>query len=798
MGNRVLKYLSVFALLSIFVLGGLVIVAHFLVTPERIRDAVVPVLEQKLQRKVHLAGVEVSLFSGVTLNHLAVVDSNDDTLLVSADKVVMRYQLWPLLLQRVVIDEVRIERPKLNVERRAGGQWNLTFLPQPAPTPKVQTASLIPSAGETGIDLLVSDLYISQGEVIFKDYTFGTPAHIYKLSQFDLRLGNVSFDRESSIVLWGKFNGSPVDIEGKFALGAQTFDLELVTDGLDLIPLQPYYRHYLNGRLDGLVLDAELRVHGGLTAPVQVSGQLVARDLDLVLNNLKSWPLQGRRIDFDVDLGLDAAHQRLDVAALNVDVNGIELQAQGAVTGLDQQPVVDLKVTTPQWSLRRLVQELPRSLSRDMAGYDPAGTVDGEWVVQGPVSLGKGLLKQGRLELSAVQLSVDKWRPRFDGRLDVTDQVLDSQDLAIALGDNRLSVTLHSDDWQRTMPRFTMQLRSELFDATPQSSGTSVRIAEASSGLDASGDGAPAVYRKQHEPGPVQLPMVINGDVAIEHLKWNNMRVDGLRGQFALDQNILRVNTLVGRLASGTFRCDGQIDLNRQGFVYQGHGEARDIDLNDFVAQVQPEKQGALFGSAGLDMDFKGAGTQSLRIQQNLAGTGDFTIVDGRMEGTALMKQLAALLVLPEFSVFSFQQGSGSFTLHTGGQLDYVSQFSGSRSRLKSQGTVQLTKEIASTLDVYLAPALVEKLNPGDSVRKYMVSQDGWGRVPLTISGRYDRPQLSYNMTVVGQKASEVVTRKLQEKLQKHTGDETAEPLVKPAADLLNSALKELLGPVKE
>ncbi len=799
MGNRVLKYLSIFALFSVFVLAGLVIAAHFLVTPERIRDAIVPVLEQKLQRKVHLAGVDVSLFSGVTLSHLAVVDPDNEELLVSADKVVLRYQLWPLLMQRVVIDEVRIEHPKLNVERRGAGAWNLTFLPSPSePTADVQSASLVPSAVEAGIDLLVSDLSISQGEVIFKDYTFGTTAHIYKLTQFDLRLGNVSFDRDSSIILWGKFNGAPVDIEGTFALGTGRFDLELVTDGLDLIPLQPYYRHYLDGRLDGLILDAELHVHGGLEESLQVSGQVVARDLDLVLNGLKSWPLQGRQIDFDVDLGLDAARQRLDVAALTIDLNGIQLKARGAVSELNAQPVVALNVTTPQWSLRRLVQELPRSLSRDLAGYDPAGTVDGEWTLQGVLSQGKGLLKQGRLELFSVQLSVDTWRPRFDGQLDLTDRVLDGRDLSIALGDNRLSVSLHSDDWQRTTPRFTVQLRSDLFDATPQSSGTSVRIAETSSGPGTSGTGGSAVYRQQHEPGPVHLPMAVSGDVAIEQLQWNKVRVDGLRGHFALDHNVLSVDSLVGRLASGTFRCDGQVDLGRQGFVYQGHGEARDINLDAFVAQIQPEKQGTLFGTAQLKMDFKGAGTQSLRIQQNLAGSGEYAIADGRMEGTALMKQLASLLVLPEFSVFSFRQGEGTFTLQTGGQLDYVSQFSGSRSRLKSQGTVQLNKEIASTLDVYLSPALVDELNPGATVRKYMVDQDGWGRVPLTISGRYDRPHLSYNVAVLGQKAREVVTGKLQEKLREHTGAEAAESLTRPAAELINSALKELLRPTKD
>ena len=79
-----------------------------------------------------------------------------------------------------------------------------------------------------------------------------------------------------------------------------------------------------------------------------------------------------------------------------------------------------------------------------------------------------------------------------------------------------------------------------------------------------------------------------------------------------------------------------------------------------------------------------------------------------------------------------------------------------------------------------------------------MVDQDGWGRVPLTISGRYDRPHLSYNVAVLGQKAREVVTGKLQEKLREHTGAEAEKSLTKPAAELINSALKELLRPTKD
>ena len=794
MGNRVLKYLSVLALLSMFVLGVLVIAAHFLVTPQRIRDAIVPVLEQKLNRKVHLAAVDVSLFSGVTLSHLAIVDPENEDLLVAADKVVLRYQFWPLLLQRVVIDEIRVEHPTLNVERSADGAVSLALLNRASVAPQTQNATLFTSSTDA-VDLFVSDLYVSQAEILFKDYSFGTTPHIYKFSEFDLRIGNLSFDGQSTVVLWGKFNGAPIDIEGSFSLGRQAFDLTLVTDGLDLIPLQPYYHQFIDGRLDGLIIDSKLRLRGGVAAPLRVSGQLTVRDLDVLLNAMNKYPLQKSRIGLTMDLGMDSDYRNLDVTTLEMTIGDLAAKARGRVTSLQKNPQVDLVLATADWSLRRLVQELPRSIGKDLAAYDPAGTMDGEWVVHGPISEGKALLKQGRLQLSAVQLSLDKWRPRIDGALEIVERRMDGRDLAISLGDNSLAVSLHCDDWQRRQPRLNLQVRSERFDLSPQANGSSVRLEQGGLPLAAQSTETGDEYRQIREPGPLQIPIGVDGTITINQLLWEQMTIEGLRGNFSLNNSLMRVDHLVGRLAEGTFRCDGQVDLSRQGFVYQGNAEMKDVDLATFVAEAVPDMSDSLTGKGRLNMTFKGAGTQSLRIQQNLSADGAFVVENGRMQGTALMKQLASLLTLPEFAVFSFDKGEGEFTLHTGGLLDYSSEFAGSRSRLLSQGKILLTKEISSTLDVYLAPDVVNSLSPGALVKKYMVDEEGWARVPLRVSGRYDRPQLTYNVDVLGRKVGDVLTKKLQEKLDENQNAETGDMLKTPAAELINSALKELLAP---
>ena len=51
---------------------ALIILANILITPERVRDTVLPLAEDALDRKVELGGIDVSLFSGISLQAVAV------------------------------------------------------------------------------------------------------------------------------------------------------------------------------------------------------------------------------------------------------------------------------------------------------------------------------------------------------------------------------------------------------------------------------------------------------------------------------------------------------------------------------------------------------------------------------------------------------------------------------------------------------------------------------------------------------------------------------------------------------
>ncbi|MCD6527342.1 MAG: AsmA family protein [Desulfuromonas sp.] len=793
MGSKVLKYFSLFALGSLIVVAALLIAAHFLVTPERVRDAVVPVMEQQLQRKVKLASVDVSLFSGVTLTQLEILDHDNRSMLIAAEKVVLRYQFWPLLLQRVVIDEIRLEHPRLNIERSKDGHFNFSDLFDDKQNPAVKASTVTSASGaDNGIDLLISKLYVNRGELLFKDHSFGGAPHRYKLTDFDLKISQLSFDRQSSLTLWGKLNGSPVDIEGTFALGQKKVDLDIIVDNLNLIPFQPYYRQQIDGRLDDLTLGVDLNVAGSVGASIRAKGEVLLKDLDLSLNRLPKFPVRSQQISVALNAVFDAAAKRLSLENFALDYDGIPVQIVGEVSQLDRQPQLDLTVTAERWPLRTVIDHLPSSISREVSGFDPAGDVALHCSLRGRSDDGKNLVKQARITLDAVQLTIGGVRPRLEGIVTLQGAKLSSEALRLVLGDNILQLTLSSDDWRALRPVMQLSMDSGLIDFDHISSASVSRTVESSMSVVTSA--GKNVYREINEPGPINLPLTITGSVEIGQLLYQQMQVDGVRANYQLRNNVLSYQDIVGRIANGSFRLNGHVDLRQQGLTYKGQLSGQGLQLELLVPQLKPEYQGVLSGTASVDGEFKGAGTQSIRVQQNLSATGSFIVDNGQMTGTGMLGSLAQFIQVPELRVFRFQQGKGIVQLLTGGQLNFDGQFVGSRARLYPRGVLTLGGEIESTLDLHLAPAVVAELDPKSKISSYLSDEEGWGKVPLIISGRYDKPAFAFDVAALGKTATRKATSKLQKKLEEKLGPEAGTILSEPGAELIDSALKGIFG----
>jgi len=304
MSGKVRRYISLFVLGSFLFFVALFILARLVITPERIRTTFVPVVERLLQCDVNLEAIDVTLFSGATLANIELLRHEDGALILAADKVVLRYQLLPLFFQRIVVDEIKLLHPRLNLERLSDGHFNYQdfFV---AKKELSHRSSSVDGKQVSDIDILISHLYIQDGELLFKDYTFGHAPHRYKLTHFDLHLVDFSLHNDFKFELWGKLNGAPVDIEGSVNLFEDRYNVKLIVDQLDLVQFQPYYRDEINGRIDALKVGINARFNGGTNA-LSSDGIVTLYQLDYASSTVSDFLLRGDVVEAKYDIAIDS------------------------------------------------------------------------------------------------------------------------------------------------------------------------------------------------------------------------------------------------------------------------------------------------------------------------------------------------------------------------------------------------------------------------------------------------------------------------------------------------------------
>ncbi|MFN2382832.1 MAG: translocation/assembly module TamB domain-containing protein [Gemmatimonadota bacterium] len=123
----------VVSLAALLIVGGLV----WLRTPwghDWVRGQILTRLGEAVVGTVRLGAVEGDVLRGVTLDGFALIGA-DGVTLVAADRIQVRYALRPFLDKRIVLDEVRLVRPEINLVRGPDGRWNFQTLFKPSPAP---------------------------------------------------------------------------------------------------------------------------------------------------------------------------------------------------------------------------------------------------------------------------------------------------------------------------------------------------------------------------------------------------------------------------------------------------------------------------------------------------------------------------------------------------------------------------------------------------------------------------------------------------------------------------------------
>jgi len=798
--NKWTKILSVVVVVLLVVFIGLLAAAKFLITPERVRETVLPLAQDALHRQIELGDIEVSIFSGILLKDVVVKDVDQTSNFVSVGEVSLRYQFLPLLMLHVVVDEVRLDSPHIRVTRLADGKFNFSDLLGASSTTEAKPAEFQPqtsSGGGAPLNLLVSSVLIDKGELEFLDYQINPDApYRYKIDNLTVKASDISLQKSFPFSVEALVNGAPLKLKGDADLQGPSGKAAVSLQNLDVTQFLPYFKDQLPGRLDSMKVDLDLTADGNAQT-LTSKGTVKLSDVGLVLKDMPDMPIQGTTIGLDYDVLLNLAGQSVDLKKTTLSYNGLPLVVQGQVTQFQTAPAIDMQLSLDKFELQKVAESIPKKFADQIKDLRPGGQVDAKIHVAGPVSAPMKLLQDGEIHLQKVSADVSGIQPELQGGIFIKGDSLQSKDLQVMVDGNTANIDLQASNLFGKPIKLTTNISSQKFLVDPLLAGGAAPAA--TKAAETAPQSATASVTAQ-EIGPFDIPLDAKGTVQVKEALYKDLTIDDFLMRYTLANNILTVETVTGKMAGGTFEKSARVNLAKKGLEYSGKVSLQGIQADPLVRAFLPAAAGLVTGTLNLKTDLSGHGTVPATLEKALTGNGDLELLQGQLSGAGLAQGLASYLNLSGLKVMKFQEFMGNFKIENG-KVKLKSDFKGQDVKMAPTGSIGLDGSIDMSLNALLAPKVAKDLDKKGQFSALLSNSDGWTEVPLKVTGSYLKPEFVLDTAAlqgaVKEKASQKVQQLLEDKLLKKSTDKTTGETTdktEPAKQLLDQTLKGFLG----
>lgn len=240
-------------------LAGLILgfgVVGYLAGPPLMKWLLVRQLSTELHRQVSIGQIDINPYALSARVAGVSVKADDGKEVAGFDELLVNLSSFSLFQLGVVIDEIRLQGPRVAVARVAEGRYDISDLldewmkpKEPSPTPRFS----------------INNIQVSGGKVVFDDQPMG---RVHTVSDLNFALPFISsLPYQAKIVVEPSFSaifdGAPLALKGRSTEifeGNLESELNLDLDRLDLAGFQPYLPSSIPVRLKGGTLDSELRI----------------------------------------------------------------------------------------------------------------------------------------------------------------------------------------------------------------------------------------------------------------------------------------------------------------------------------------------------------------------------------------------------------------------------------------------------------------------------------------------------------------------------------------------------------
>ncbi|MGA2782506.1 MAG: AsmA family protein [Smithella sp.] len=192
------KLLKITAIVFAFLLVVIIAVSLFVksyLTEERMRALVLETTEKSLNRKAVLGNISISLFRGVVVKDFEIREKESEAVFFKTKEFVLKYQFFPLLAKKLVIDKLSIADVEIYVKTNPDGTYNFSDMvkkdkTQDQKNEKEKTAGL-------PIDLNVKNIEIKNAKLGYVD-TIGKLKKADVIMNAELKITGLSKNTLSS------------------------------------------------------------------------------------------------------------------------------------------------------------------------------------------------------------------------------------------------------------------------------------------------------------------------------------------------------------------------------------------------------------------------------------------------------------------------------------------------------------------------------------------------------------------------------------------------------------------------
>ncbi len=822
-----MKKLIIIALSLVLVAGiALTVFIKVYVTPDKVKEYVIPIAEQTLNRKISIGEIDINIFKGIGLKDFTIKEPDQKTDFIKCENFVLKFQLLPLLSRKVIIDKLNVVSPSVRVERGKDGKYNFddilkkdASLKQPEGTKKQSDQSM-------PISLLVSRILISNAQLSMSDlmkenpdvrgsadidismkssdsFTLFTEGSVnIKLDEIVLRKPSekhlrdlsstlnyaVHLDTNSYDVL---IDRADITVQAITASVQGSVSKLKTSPEVDITVKIPKVKTAEIQELAALFVDMkEINLSGALDGNVKLKGKVNNLD-DLIINSALSFDNVGvahKEIDShlkgNLKLALNSGNLQIDTENLVLD--NVPLSLKGDINNVRTSPALNIALSLPKAETAKLQSLLAPFLK--VEGLNLTGHLAADLKVKGLVKKPDELNANGNISMEKLGIKYNNINALIDGKIEITGQKAQIN-LTGSSGNNSANITGTVNNLFKNqdinLNAYSKRLILDEFipeaSKKPSSQSASKKPAEAK------------------EPEPLNLKLRAKGEVKIDSAIYKNMHMTDFYMNYLFKDNKLTISTMTANAGKGKFALNSLVDFSTPGYAYNLAATIDSLNTAELVNSFVPAAAGKVFGTITSNLKLDGRGTLPAAIRRNLSADGDFNIRDGKISDAEIAKGLSLFINLKELETIEFTKAEGAVKIRNGmARLDSV--FKSKDIAMDPKGNIGLDETLDLAFDLKLSPHLTGKAVTS-KVGKYLKDEGEWGTIPVLIKGTFTNPAYEADISRVGKQVIEKKVNKLIDKMFKKDTTEVPpgevqekEGSTEKAVNPLEDMLKKLPG----